>query len=78
MRAASQLKSTKLAQDKKLFDTLPEYCKIGLYCSNMFENVRKQCFTVKKSAYESLKYTALEKLTEENYIEAHYRFSRVN
>ena len=47
-KAASNLKSANLAKEKKLFDALPEYSKVGLYCSDKFSNVRKQKFKLKR------------------------------
>ena len=78
MKAASHIKSTQLDQDKRKFDSLPEYSKTGLYCGEMFVNVRKQSFELKKLAYENLKKTGLDLIKYEDYNEAHYRFSRVN
>ena len=77
IKAASQLKSSKMSVDKKKFDALPEYRKLTMYCSSMFVNLRKQSFKLKKIAYDNLKTTALEELKDERFVEAHYRFCRV-
>ncbi len=78
VRAASQLKNSKSLYEKKQFDALPEYSKIGLYCSEMFKNVRKQSFKLKKISYENLKLRAIQLLKEERYTDAHYLFCRVS
>jgi len=78
MKAAAHIKSTQMDQDKRKFDALPDYSKTGLYCGEMFINVRKQNYNLKKIAYENLKKTGLDLIKVEDYNEAHYRFCKVN
>jgi len=73
----SSVPKSKINNDKLKFDALPEYSKISLYHSNMFNYIQKQPLKIKKISYENLKLTALKKLNNKKYNEAHVLFSKV-
>ena len=73
MKAAAHIKSTQMVQDKRKFDALPDYSKTGLYCGEMFINVRKQNYNLKKIAYEKgFKFVASGPLVRSSYKAADY------
>jgi hypothetical protein len=76
-KVAAHIKSTQLDQDKRKFDSLPEYAKSGLYYSSDFNNVRKQNFELKKIAFENLRFSAKKHFDKKDYDEAHHVFCKV-
>lgn len=76
LKAACHIKSYHLNLDKKLFEKLPEFYKVGLYCCDMFSNVRNQDYYVKISAYEVQKSLGLNYLKVKNYDDADYCFCK--
>lgn len=76
MKAACHIKSYHLNQDKKDFDKLPDFYKSGLFCYDMFKNVRKQNFQLKKAAFEVQKNIAISQVSKKDYDEADYCFCK--
>lgn len=76
LKTACNIKSTYLNQDKKKFNSLPEFYKTGLYVSGMTKNIRTQCFHLKKCSFEMLKLTGYSQIKSLNYDDAHYTFCK--
>lgn len=76
LKAACHIKSYHLNQDKKLFEKLPDFFKVGLYCYDTFKNVRNQDFSAKEAAYEVQKSIALENIKIKDWDEAEYCFCK--
>lgn len=76
LKTACQIKSTYLNQDKKKFDSLPEFYKSGLYCNDMTKNIRNQPFQLKKISFKLLKQIGLNQIKTKLYDDAHYTFSK--
>lgn len=76
LKAACHIKSYHLNQDKKMFEKLPEFYKVGLYCYDTFKNVRKQDFFAKSAAYEVQKQIGLDFIKEKDWDEAEYCFCK--
>jgi len=75
-KAACHIKSYHLNQDKKIFEKLPDFYKVGLYCYDMFKNVRKQDYFSKVAAYEVQKQIGLDFIKEKDWDEAEYCFCK--
>lgn len=76
LKAACHIKSFHLNQDKKMFEKLPEFYKVGLYCYDTFKIVRKQNFFAKSAAYEVQKQIGLDFIKEKDWDEAEYCFCK--
>jgi tetratricopeptide (TPR) repeat protein len=76
LNAACHIKSYQMNQDKKMFEKLPEFYKVGLYCYDMFKNVRKQDFFLKVAAFNTQKQIGLNFLSEKDWDEAEYCFCK--
>lgn len=74
LKTACNIKSTYLNQDKKIFNSLPEFYKSCLYCYDMTNNIRSQSFALKKTSFEYLKRIGLSYLNSKNYDDANYCF----
>ena len=77
MKEACAVRNNLLQQDKRVFESLPNYYKTGLHCHEVFRNIRLQSFELRKKAFYVIKITALRLLAEEKYEEAEYKFQRV-
>jgi hypothetical protein len=77
MKEACALKSNLMLQDKRVFNSMPNYYKTGLHCHEAFKNIRKQDFEVKKKAYFVWKNTAMKLFSEGKYEESEYRLEKV-
>lgn len=75
-KTACNIKSTYINQDKKKFNSLPDFYKSGLYLYEMTKNIRKQSFFLKKCAFENLKKLGTSQIKDNNYEDAHYIFSK--
>lgn len=76
-KTACNIKSTYLNQDKKKFNSLPEFYKAGLYNYEATKHIRDQTsFHLKKCAFELLKKSGLSFIKQENYDDAHYVFTK--
>lgn len=78
MKTACSIKSHQLNQDKKQFDSLPDFYKSGLYCCDMTRNVRKQEYHLRKCSFEILRQRSTELIAQRQYDDAHYLLSKVN
>ena len=76
LKTACHIKSYHLNQDKKMFEKQPEFYKVGLYCYDIFKNVRKQDFFAKSAAYEVQKQKGLDFIKEKDWDEAEYCFCK--
>lgn len=73
---AAEIKSYQLAQERKKFDSLPDFYKDGLFNYLPLINVRNQKFYLKKCAFESMKNLGIQHLKFQSFDEAISEFSK--
>lgn len=75
-KTACNIKSTYLNQDKKQFNSQPEFFQSGLYNYESVKNIHNQNFQIKKFSYEVLRTKGLFLVKTRNFEEANYTFSK--
>jgi tetratricopeptide (TPR) repeat protein len=73
---AAEIKSYQLAQERKKFDSLPDFYKDGLFNYLTLINVRNQKFYLKKCSFETMKNLGIQHLKFQSFDEAITEFSK--
>jgi len=73
---AAEIKSYQLAQERKKFDSLPDFYKDGLFNYLTLINVRNQKFYLKKCSFETMKNLGIQYLKFQSFDEAITEFSK--
>ena len=76
LQQAAHIKQYQLSQDRKFFDSLPDFYKDGLYNYSKLENIYNQSFFLKKCSYDAIKFQAIKYLKQESYDEALNEFTK--
>lgn len=77
LKQACSIKSYQLNQDKKKFESSPEFIKATLYCTDIVKNVRKQPFALRKIAFETFRITGAKMMKKGLIEDALFRFEKV-
>jgi hypothetical protein len=76
LNVAAHIKSYQLNQDKKKFDSLPEFYKCGLYYNDMFTDIRNLPYKNKLEIFNKNKEEGIKLLTEKNFEDAMFSFCK--